>query len=294
VLDILTKLSRHREGKYFESHSLFAEGGKMSNSMKAMRVVRGISQYVCIVLLLLVCSTLSAQNQKYRVRNIVLVHGAWVDGSGWKGVYDILVKDGYNVSIVQEPETSFKEDVAATKRTLALQDGPCILVGHSYGGAVITEAGMDPSVIGLVYIAAHMPDAGENEADDGKRFPSDLSKSGAIKKTADGFTYLDPAQFHEYFAADLSAEQAAFMARSQVLNFADNFKAVITTAAWRSKPSWMLVAAADRTINPDLERWYATRANSHKVEVSGASHAVYVSHPKEVAALIEEGASHPQ
>jgi len=294
VLDILTKLSRHREGKYFESHSLFAEGGKMSSSMKAMRVVRGISQSVCIVLLLLVCSTLSAQNQEYRVRNIVLVHGAWVDGSGWKGVYDILVKDGYNVSIVQEPETSFKEDVAATKRTLALQDGPCILVGHSYGGAVITEAGMDPSVIGLVYIAAHMPDAGENEADDGKRFPSDLSKSGAIKKTADGFTYLDPAQFHEYFAADLSAEQAAFMARSQVLNFADNFKAVITTAAWRSKPSWMLVAAADRTINPDLERWYATRANSHKVEVSGASHAVYVSHPKEVAALIEEGASHPQ
>jgi pimeloyl-ACP methyl ester carboxylesterase len=137
-----------------------------------------------------------------------------------------------------------------------------------------------------------MPDAGENEADDGKRFPSELSKSGAIKKTADGFTYLDPAQFHVYFAADVSAEQAAFMAQSQVLNFADNFKAVITTAAWRSKPSWALVAAADRTINPDLERWYATRANSHKVEVAGASHAVYVSRPKEVAALIEEAATH--
>ena len=256
----------------------------MSNSMKSL----------CIVLLLLACGTLSAQNQEHRVRNIVLVHGAWADGSGWKGVYDILVKDGYNVSIVQEPETSFKDDVAATKRTLALQDGPCILVGHSYGGAVITETGMDPSVVGLVYIAAHMPDAGENEADDGKRFPSDLSKSGAIKKTADGFTYLDPAQFHEYFAADLSAEQAAFMARSQVLSFADNFKAVITTAAWRSKPSWALVAGADRAINPDLERWYATRANSHKVEVPGASHAVYVSGPKEVAALIEEAASHAQ
>ena len=145
---------------------------------------------------------------------------------------------------------------------------------------------------GLVYIAAHMPDAGENEADDGKRFPSDLSKSGAIKKTGDGFTYLDPAQFHEYFAADLSAEQAALMARSQVLNFADNFKAVITAAAWRSKPSWMLVAGADRTINPDLERWYATRGSSDKVEVAGASHAVYVSRPKEVAALIEEAAAH--
>src|SRR4030088_2536652 len=256
-----------------------------------MRVARVMSQFFFIVLLLLTRGVLSAQNQEHRIRNIVLVHGAWADGSGWRGVYDILVKDGYNVSIVQEPETSFKEDVAATKRLLAQQNGPCILVGHSYGGAVITEAGTDSSVAGLVYIAAHMPDAGENEADDGKRFPSDLSKSGAIKKTADGFTYLDPAQFHEYFAADLSVEQATFMARSQVLNTADNFKAVITTPAWRSKPSWMLVAAKDRTINPDLERWYATRANSHKVEVSGASHSVYVSRPKEVAALIEDAAS---
>ena len=263
----------------------------MSSSTMAMRVIRAISQPLCIVLPL-TCGVLSAQSQEHRVRNIVLVHGAWADGSGWKGVYDILVKDGYNVSIVQEPETSFKEDVAATKRVLAQQNGPCILVAHSYGGAVITEAGTDSSVAGLVYIAAHMPDAGENEADDGKRFPSDLSKSGAIKKTADGFTYIDPAQFHEYFAADLSAEQAAFMARSQVPNAADNFKAVITTAAWRSKSSWMLVAGADRAINPDLERWYAARANSHKVEVSGASHAVYVSRPKEVAALIEEAASH--
>jgi pimeloyl-ACP methyl ester carboxylesterase len=257
-----------------------------------MRVIRGISQSLCIVLLLLTCGVLSAQDKRRPIRNIVLVHGAWADGSGWKGVHDILVRDGYNVSIVQEPETSFKEDVAATKRVLAQQEGPCILVAHSYGGAVITEAGTDPSVAGLVYVAAHMPDAGENEADVGKRFPSDLSKSNALKKTADGFTYLDPTRFHEYFAADLSAEQAAFMARSQVLNAADNFKAVITTPAWRSKPSWMLVATKDRTINPDLERWYAKRANSHKVEVSGASHAVYVSRPKEVAALIEEAAAH--
>jgi pimeloyl-ACP methyl ester carboxylesterase len=263
----------------------------MGKSMKAMRVARRMSQSFCIVLLLLTCGALSAQNREQRIRNIVLVHGAWADGSGWRGVYETLVKDGYKVSVVQEPETSFKDDVAATKRILALQDGPCILVAHSYGGAVITEAGTDPSVVGLVYIAAHMPDAGENEADDGKRFPSDLSKSGAIKKTADGFTYLDPAQFHEYFAADLSVEQAAFMARSQVLNFADNFKAVITTAAWRTKPSWMLVAGSDRTINPDLERWYAKRANSHTVEVAGASHSVYVSHPKEVADVIESAAS---
>jgi pimeloyl-ACP methyl ester carboxylesterase len=257
-----------------------------------MRTVRTISGSLCIVLLLLNCGALSAQTKENRVKNIVLVHGAWADGSGWRGVYDILVKDGYNVSMVQEPETTFAEDVAATKRVLALQDGPCILVAHSYGGSVITEAGTDPSVVGLVYVAAHMPDTGENEADDGKRFPSDLGKSGAIKKTPDGFTYIDSAQFHEYFAADLPAEQAAFMARSQVFNLGDNFSATITAAAWRSKPSWMLVAGSDRTINPELERWYAKRAKSHTVEVAGASHCVYISHAKEVAALIEEAATH--
>src|SRR5712672_3384082 len=258
--------------------------------MEHMRVVRRIAQSLCIILLLLTARALSAQKDEQRIRNIVLVHGAWADGSGWKGVYDILVKDGYNVSIVQEPETSFKEDVAAAKRALALQDGPCILVAHSYGGAVITEAGTDPSVVGLVYIAAHMPDAGEKESEDGKRFPSDLAKSGAIKKTPDGFTYIDPAQFHELFAADLPDHQAAFMARSQVFNRADNFSATISTAAWRTKPSWMVVAGSDRTINPDLERWYAQRAKSHTVEVAGASHVVYVSHPKEVADVIESAA----
>jgi pimeloyl-ACP methyl ester carboxylesterase len=262
----------------------------MKNSSKVMRQATGVRQPLCIILLLLICCAVSAQNEGHRIRNIVLVHGAWADGSGWKGVYDILVKEGYNVSIVQEPETSFQEDVAATKRVLALQNGQCILVAHSYGGSVITEAGTDPSVAGLVYIASHMPDAGESEAVDGKRFPSDLSKSTAIKKTADGFDYLDPAQFHEYFAADLSAEQAAFAARSQVMTADANFKAVITTPAWRSKPSWMLVAGKDRIINPDLERWYAVRANSTKVEVSGASHSVYISRPKEVAALIEKAA----
>ena len=242
----------------------------------------------------LLTSPPAAVTQDQRIRNIVLVHGAWAEGSGWRGVYNILVKDGFNVSVVQEPETSFQDDVTATKRILALQNGQCILVAHSYGGAVITEAGTDSSVAGVVYVAAHMPDAGENAADDGKRFASDLSKSGAIKKTADGFTYLDPAQFHEYFAADLSTEEAAFMARSQVLNAAVNFKAVITTPAWRSRPSWMLVAAKDRTINPDLERWYAKRAHSHTVEVAGASHSVYASRPKEVASVIEEAASHFQ
>src|ERR1700761_1803986 len=257
------------------------------------RRAEGIARFAIFATILcagIVSGVPKLQAQKAEVKNIVLVHGAWADGSGWRGVYDILVKDGFNVSIVQEPETSFQDDVAATKRILALQNGQCILVAHSYGGAVITEAGTAPSVAGLVYVAAHMPDAGENEADDGKRFPSDLSKSRAIKRTADGFTYLDPTQFHEYFAADLPAEQAAFMARSQVLNLADNFKAVVTTPAWREKPSWMVVAGADRTINPDLERFYAKRAHSHTVEVAGASHSVYVSHPKQVADVIESAA----
>src|SRR3984885_8060026 len=190
-------------------HQSVTKEQQMSNSMKPMRAVRGISQPLCIVLLLLTCGgVLSAQNQAHRVQNIVLVHGAWADGSGWRGVYDILVKDGYNVSMVQEPETTFNDAVTATRRTLALQDGPCILVAHSYGGSVLTEAGTVPSVVGLVYVAAHMPDAGENEADDGKRFPSDLAKSGAIKKTPDGFTYIDPSQFHELFADDLPADRA--------------------------------------------------------------------------------------
>jgi pimeloyl-ACP methyl ester carboxylesterase len=230
------------------------------------------------------------QAQQPRVKNVVLVHGAFADGSGWRGVYDVLVKEGFNVSMVQEPETSFKDDVSAVKRVLARQDGPSILVGHSYGGALITEAGIDPSVVGLVYVAAHMPDSGEKESVVSKSMPSDLAKSDFIKKTPDGFTYIDPAHFHEYFAADLPNEQAAFMAREQVFNCADNYSTTITTAAWRTKPSWMVVAGSDRTINPDLERWYAKRAHSTLVEVAGASHCVFISHPKEVAEVIESAA----
>jgi pimeloyl-ACP methyl ester carboxylesterase len=258
----------------------------------AGRVLRRGWQVLSILLLALTCYTQPAWSEGPRVRNIVLVHGAWADGSGWRGVYDILVTKGYQVSIVQQPLTSFQEDVAATQRVLAQQGGPCILVAHSYGGSVITEAGADPSVVGLVYVAAHMPDAGESEADGGKRFASDLSKSDAIKRTADGFDYLDPLQFREYFAADVPTGEAAFAARSQVPIADANFRAVISKAAWRHKPSWMLVAGKDRTIHPDLERWYAMRAKSQKVEAPGASHSVYISRPKEVAALIEAAASH--
>src|ERR1044071_5383250 len=152
------------------------------------------------------------------LRNIVLVHGAWVDASGWKPVYDILTREGFRVTMVQEPETSFADDVAATKRVLDLQDGPTLLVGHSFGGSIITDAGVHPNVAGLVYVAAHAPDVGEDEGTLGKKTPSVLAKTeGAIKVTPDQFTYLDPVQFPKLFAPDLPRERAEFAARSQVL-----------------------------------------------------------------------------
>jgi pimeloyl-ACP methyl ester carboxylesterase len=237
----------------------------------------------------------AASAQAVAVKNIVLVHGAWVDGSGWKPVYEILVKDGYRVSVVQEPLTSLQDDVAATKRILDLQKGPCILVGHSYGGSIITEAGIHPNVVGLVYVAAHAPDVGENESALGKRTPSGTSKQeGAIQQTNDGFTFLDPADFYQDFAADLPREQAEFESRSQVLTAAKVITAPMSAAAWRTKPSWAIVAGADRIINPDLERWYYARAHSHTKELVGASHSVYESHPKEVAASIEDAAQKSQ
>ena len=225
------------------------------------------------------------------VKNVVLVHGAWVDGSGWKPVYDILVRDGYTVSIVQEPLTSLDADVAATKRILDLQDGPAILVAHSYGGSIITEAGVHPKVAALVYVAAHAPDVGENEAALGKRTPSDTSQQpGAIRRTSDDYLYLDPTVFQADFAADLSREQADFESRSQIPTAADVFSTSMTVAAWRTKPSWGIVAGADRIISPDLERWYYERAGSRTTEIRNASHSVYESRPHEVAAVIEEAA----
>ncbi len=225
------------------------------------------------------------------VKNIVLVHGAWVDGSGWKPVYDILVRDGYTVSIVQEPLTSLETDVTATKRILDMQNGPAILVAHSYGGSIITEAGMHPNVVGLVYVAAHAPDVGENEAALGKGKPSYTSQqAGAIRRTSDNYLYLDPAVFYPDFAADLPRDEAEFASRSQVPTAADVFSTSMTVAAWKTKPSWGIVAGADKIINPDLERWYYARAKSHTTEIAGASHSVYESRPREVAKVIEEAA----
>jgi pimeloyl-ACP methyl ester carboxylesterase len=235
----------------------------------------------------LLCAAASAGGAA-PVKNIVLVHGAFVDGSGWRPVYDILVRDGYNVSVVQQPLAGLDDDVAATKRILERQDGPCILVAHSYGGAIITEAGVHPQVAGLVYIAAHAPDQGETET--GKRYPA--AGRDAIQKTPDGYTYVDPARYHADFAADLPTDEAAFEARSQMFTAATVFTTPITNPAWKLKPSWYMVAKSDRIISPDLERMYAARAHSHTVEIGGASHSVYRSHPKEVAALIEQAAQH--
>jgi pimeloyl-ACP methyl ester carboxylesterase len=229
------------------------------------------------------------------VKCIVLVHGAWVDASGWRPVYDRLTRDGYDVTMVQEPLTSLQDDVAATNRVLDLQAGPCILVGHSYGGSVITEAGMHPKVVGLVYVAAHAPDVGESEGALGKTMPSVTQKQeGAIRKTDDGFTFLNPADFRKDFAADLPRDQAEFEARSQILTAAQVFTAPMTAAAWKTKPSWAIVAGADRIINPDLERMYYKRAGSHTIEIAGASHSVYESRPKEVVTIIEDAAQHAQ
>jgi pimeloyl-ACP methyl ester carboxylesterase len=226
-----------------------------------------------------------------RIKNIVLVHGAFVDGSGWKPVYDILTRAGYHVSIVQQTLTTFEGDIAAVNRILDMQEGPGILVGHSYGGAIITEAGNNAHVAGLVYIAAHAPDKGESEADNGKRYPPAYK---SLVQGTDGFDFIIPSMFYQDFAADLPKPLAEFMGNAQTPTADKIFHAIIRNPAWTIKPSWYMVAQSDRIINPDLERMYAKRAKSHTVEVSGASHSVYESHPKEVARLIMDAAADGQ
>jgi pimeloyl-ACP methyl ester carboxylesterase len=218
------------------------------------------------------------------VKNIVLVHGAFADGSGWQRVADILGKDGYSVSVVQEPLTSLADDVAATKRVLDLQQGPTLLVGHSYGGVVITEAGNAPDVV--VYIAAFIPDQGESAV---SLLSSAPAANNDMRATKDDFLYLDPAAFPNDFAADVPPAQANFMAHSQQMLAKASGGAPVTAAAWHQKKSWALVATSDHNINPDLERKMAKRAGSETIEVP-ASHAVYLSKPKEVAGLIERAA----
>ena len=222
-------------------------------------------------------------------KTIVLVHGGFVDGSGWEGVYSILRKHGYPVSVVQNPTTSLADDVATTRRVIATAPGSVILVGHSYGGAVITEAGSDPKVVGLVYITAFAPDQGESVASLIKD-PPPGAPVPPILPPQDGFLFLDRAKFPASFAADVEAEKAAFMADSQVPWGVEALSGAITKPAWKSKPSWYLVVTEDKMIPVAAQRLMSKRAGAKVVEVGG-SHAIYVSQPAAVAALIERAAT---
>src|SRR5918994_5926736 len=220
---------------------------------------------------------------------VVLVHGGFVDGSGWQGVYDPLKKDGYDVSVVQHPTLSLEDDVAVTKRVIDAQSEPVILVGHSYGGAVITEAGTDPKVAALVYIAGWVPDEGETVNTLISSLPPDAAQP-PILPPQDGFLLLDRSKFHQAFADDVDADLAEFMADSQVPWGLEAASGTITEPAWRSKPSWYLVTTDDRMIHPPTQREMAKRAGSTVVETPG-SHSIYVSQPAVVAELIEKAAS---
>jgi pimeloyl-ACP methyl ester carboxylesterase len=217
------------------------------------------------------------------VKNIVLVHGAWADGSGWKGVYDILTKDGFNVSVVANPDTGVADDVAATQRVLDRQTGPVILVGHSYGGTVITEAGVDPKVVGLVYIAAFGPDEGETTGQYLPKAPPPITVS------KDGLAFFNRDAFLAAFAPDVPMDTRVFMYDAQVPLAVTVFTAPITHPAWKAKPSWYLVSSNDQIIPPDVERMYAKRMKATTQEVAG-SHVAFISHPDVAARLIEEAA----
>jgi pimeloyl-ACP methyl ester carboxylesterase len=226
------------------------------------------------------------------IRNIVLVHGGFVDGSGWQPVYRILTGEGFNVRVVQNPTLSLGDDVAVTKRAIASADGPVILVGHSYGGAVVTEAGNDPKVKGLVYIAAFAPDRGESVSSLIAN-PAPGAPVPPILPPQDGFLFLDRSKFAASFAADVEPTLAAFMADSQVPWGVEALAGAISNPAWRSKPSWYLVASDDKMIPPPAQRSMAKRAESKVVETT-SSHSVYVSKPRDVAALIARAAREAQ
>ena len=231
----------------------------------------------------------SKTNNGRLANNVVLVHGGFVDGSGWEGVYTLLKKQGYNVAIVQNPTISLADDVAVTKRIIAAQNGPVILVGHSYGGAVITEAGNDPKVAGLVYITAFAPDRNES-VQTLIQNPPPGAPVPPILPPEDGFLLLDRSKFAAAFAADVNPDVAAFMADSQVPWGVQALNGAVAEPAWKSKPSWYLVSTEDRMIPPDAQRAMAKRAGATIVEAKG-SHAVYVSQPRAVADLIARAAN---
>jgi pimeloyl-ACP methyl ester carboxylesterase len=221
------------------------------------------------------------------IKNVVLVHGAFADGSGWKAVAQILENDGYTVSVPQPPETSYADDQKYTKAAIDAMGGSVVLVGHSYGGSIISEAGNNPNVAALVYIAAFALDEGDSCASIEQALPQ---ASKAFKADSNGNWWIDQDHFAADFAADINSAQAHEMAISQVPISTDSFTHKVTNPAWKTKPTWYLVATADRSINPDQERMMAKRANAKTVEVN-SSHVAYMSHPKETARLIEEAAT---
>jgi pimeloyl-ACP methyl ester carboxylesterase len=232
--------------------------------------------------------SIMAEVSSSNAKSIVLVHGGFVDGSGWESVYNLLRKDGYNVTIVQNPTVTLADDVAVTKRAIAAQNGPVILVGHSYGGVVITEAGTDPKVVGLVYITAFAPDKGESVSSLIKNPPPDAPVP-PILPPQDGYLFLDKSKFAASFAADVDADKAAFMADSQVPWGVAALGGTISEPAWKTKPSWYLIVTDDKMIPPPAQRFMSQRAGSTIAEVAG-SHAIYVSQPAAVAAIIEKAA----
>ncbi|MET0635851.1 MAG: alpha/beta hydrolase [Chitinophagaceae bacterium] len=231
----------------------------------------------------------TAQEKKMPVKNIVIVHGAFADGSGWEAVYNILTKKGYNVTIVQNPLTSLEDDVTATKRALEHQDGPVILVGHSWGGVVISQAGGDDKVKALVYVAAYIPDLGESAFDLASSAPT-LPEYGIMLPDENGIVYYSKEKFHKGFAGDLSKEKASFLYDSQGAITAKALTTPVTYAAWKSKPSYAVVATDDKSINPVIVRNNAKRANAITTEVK-ASHAVFISQPAKIAAVINAAAT---
>ena len=262
----------------------------MKHNARPIHVGARIRALTIMTIMFTLGNELMAQtNTSTAVKNVVLVHGGLVDGSGWMGVYKALKKDGYTVSIVQIPTISLADDVAVTKRAIATLNGPVILVGHSYGGVVITEAGNDPKVAGLVYVTAFAPDKGESAAALIKNAPQG-APAPPILPPQDGFLFLDKAKFPAFFATDVSPDVASFMADSQVPWGVEALGGAITQPAWRTKPSWYLITTEDKMIPPDAQRAMSKRAGSTVVEVK-SSHAVYVSHPQAVAHLIEQAAT---
>jgi len=265
--------------------------GEMENKMKPnWRNVMTKLYAVAAVAAVLLGGTLNAAAAgpaPTGIKNVVLVHGAFADGSGWEAVAKILEKDGYRVSVAQPPETSYAEDQKYTKAAIDAMGGPVVLVGHSYGGSIISEAGNDPNVAALVYIAAFALDEGESCASIETAVPQ---ASKAFKPDSNGNWWIDQDHFAADFAADILPAQAHFMAIAQVPISTDSFTHKVTSPAWKTKPTFYMVASSDRSINPQQERMMAKRANAKTVEVN-ASHVAYMSHPKEAAKLIEEAAA---